>query len=123
MVKPFDLEARSLGNLSEDLAADFLKKNGFKIIKKNYRTKLGEIDIIAHRDGYIVFVEVKARKSQKYGLPQEAVTLAKQRVIRKVARAFLQEKGLQDVPVRFDVLAITFSADKKTHIEHIPFAF
>ncbi len=123
MVKAFGLEPKSLGNLSEELAVAHLKKNGYKIIKTNYRTRVGEIDIVAQGDGYIVFVEVKARKSQKYGLPQEAVTQVKQRVIRKVASAFLQENSLQDVPVRFDVMAITFSADKKPHIEHIPFAF
>ena len=123
MVKSFGPGSKSLGNLSEELAADFLKKNGYKIVSSNYRTRVGEIDIVAQGDGYIVFVEVKARKSQKYGLPQEAVTQAKQRVIRKVASAFLQEKGLEDEPVRFDVMAITFSHDKKPHIEHIPFAF
>jgi putative endonuclease len=76
---------RSLGNFAEDYAVSLLESKDYKIIGRNFRCKLGEVDIIAENDGILVFVEVKARWSQKYGKPEEAVTPAKVRTIRRVA--------------------------------------
>ena len=67
-----------LGRAGEKLAVDFLKKKGFKILKTNYKTVVGEIDIIAQDREYIVFIEVKTRSSDNYGLPREAVDRKKQ---------------------------------------------
>ncbi len=110
-------DARSTGDLSgsnniekgkkgEDIAAARLRKEGYRIIERNYRCIYGEIDIIAMHSGDIVFVEVKSRKSDEFGSPEEAVGITKQRKISKVALNYLQEKGLADHNARFDVVAI-----------------
>ena len=72
-------ENRRRGNIGEDFAADYLEKEGYKIIERNYATKLGEIDIIAEKDGYIAFVEVKSRAEDCMYSPREAVTFSKQK--------------------------------------------
>lgn len=95
----------------EGIAADFLRARGYKIIAQNYRTKLGEIDIIArHKDSYC-FVEVKTRHSDKFGLPEEAVSKFKQRQISKAALVFLKENLLLDKKSRFDVVSIIYVND------------
>ena len=100
---------RSLQNIAkigERLAVQHLKTQGYQILAENYRFQRGEIDIIAKYEERIVFVEVKTRRSLKYGLPQSAVTEQKQRQISKIALAYLQEHNLIDISCRFDVIAI-----------------
>ncbi len=99
------------GKSGEELAVALLKENGYKIIARNYKTKLGEIDIIARDRDTICFVEVKTRHSDKFGLPQEAVQGFKQRQISKVALAYLKENSLLDKRARFDVVSIIYSQD------------
>ena len=99
-------ERLELGRLGEGLAADLLKKEGFRIIAKNYRTKLGEIDIIARDRDTICFIEVKTRNTADFGLPQDAVSAHKQRQIAKAALSFLKEKKLLDSKARFDVVSV-----------------
>jgi len=101
-----------LGQSGETLALDFLKDNGYKILSKNYKSKLGEIDIIAKDKEAICFVEVKSRTSDKFGLPCEAVTNSKQRQICHTALMFLKEKKLFDKKARFDVVSILYSQGK-----------
>jgi putative endonuclease len=111
---------RITGLKGEDLAVNYLKKKGYRILEKNFRTQLGEIDIIAEQNGTIVFVEVKTRTTDAFGLPEEAVTWQKQERIKKVALLYL--KGLKRVPpVRFDVLSIELKPEPV--IEHIEYAF
>ena len=94
-----------LGQRGEGLAVEFLKKKGYKIIKQNYKTRIGEIDIIADDGGTLVFVEVKTRESIAYGMPFEAVTRYKKRKIANVALLYL--KKIKEVPpCRFDVVSI-----------------
>ena len=101
-----------LSKLGEDAAVDFLKTNGYKIITRNYKTKLGEVDIVARdRDTYC-FIEVKTRRSDKFGLPQEAVSRFKQRQISKAALMFLKTNHLLDKKARFDVVSIIYSGYK-----------
>jgi len=111
--------ARSTGDLSgsnniekgkkgEDMAAACLRKEGYRIVERNYRCPYGEIDIIAMDAEDIVFIEVKSRKSDNFGSPEEAVGIIKQRKISKVALNYLQEKKLTDHNARFDVVAIRF---------------
>jgi putative endonuclease len=96
-----------LGEKGEGLAVKFLKKNGYKIIKRNYKTPLGEIDIIANDRGTLVFVEVKTRESLEYGHPFESVNTYKRHKIANVAMLYL--KKLKDVPpCRFDVVSIFY---------------
>ncbi len=100
-----------LGEKGEELAAKFLKKNGYKIIEQNYKTPLGEIDIIAKDGDAIVFIEVKARESLAYGLPFESVNRAKKRKIASVALLYLK-RFKQTPPCRFDVMSICYKGDK-----------
>jgi len=97
----------SLGKKGEDIALDFLKKNGYGIIKRNYRTKLGEIDIIAREKDTLCFIEVKTRSSLRFGSPKEAVFPSKQRQISKVALTFLKEHKFMNEKSRFDVVCIS----------------
>lgn len=100
-----------LGKRGELAAADFLKKNGYRILYKNYKSKLGEIDIIAKDKDSICFVEVKTRSSDKFGLPQEALSSFKQRQIAKAALNFLKENNLLDKQARFDVISLLYSGE------------
>ncbi len=101
---------RSLGNFAENYAVLLLECKDYKIIGRNFRCKLGEIDIIAEKDGILVFVEVKARWSRKYGKPEEAVTPAKVRTIRRVADYYnYTHRGLAKKQ-RIDVVALEIEA-------------
>src|SRR5208283_4583898 len=95
------------GKKGEKIAADFLKKNGYRIIDKNFRCPLGEIDIVARVKSTIVFVEVKTRKSSELGYPEQAVGIKKQKKMSQLALWFMQKKKIIDVGARFDVVAIT----------------
>ena len=96
----------SLGERGERVACGFLKEQGYEILEKNYKCKIGEIDVIARRRGRLAFIEIKTRTSAQFGTPQEAVTLQKQKKIFKVAQWYLKEKKLGGMPVAFDVVAI-----------------
>ncbi len=96
------------GSLSEDMAADFLAKQGYTILERNFRFHKNEIDIIAKDQAFLVFIEVKARKNAQHGYGCEAVNAGKQKLIRKVAQAYLIFKNLSlsETPCRFDVISI-----------------
>ena len=115
---PQDLRKKILGRTGEQLTCKYLKKHGYKILKKNYKTPFGEADIVAlSKDGYTCFVEVKSRESDSFGLPSEAVTRAKQQRYRMIAKSYcnmLREEG----PIRFDVASIY-----RGEIEYIENAF
>ena len=99
---------RKIGSKYEALAAEYLQKKGYRIVERNFRSPFGEIDIIAEKDGVIVYVEIKYRSSMRYGDPLEAVDFRKQRIITKVAWYYLLTHGGNEwTPCRFDVLAIT----------------
>ena len=115
----------SKGAAGEILAARFLRNNGYTILASNYRTRLGEIDIIATDDQYIAFVEVKAREETGLFAPREAVTPAKQRRILQTAALFLQQHPTELQP-RFDVVEIVTAAGSPMtlrRIEHVPNAY
>jgi len=103
---------QDLGKKGEEAAVGLLKDNGYKIMLKNYKTKLGEIDIIASDKDTICFIEVKTRQSDRFGLPAEAVSESKQRQISKLALTFLKEKNFLDKKARFDVVSILYSQDR-----------
>jgi putative endonuclease len=117
------ISSKELGKAAEELAAAFFVEKGYHILERNYRRRCGEIDLIVEDRSQLVFVEVKARKTARFGLPQEAVTPHKQQQIIRVAQWYLSEKGYTDRRARFDVLAISFSDIKGPVIEHIPWAF
>jgi putative endonuclease len=95
-----------LGKSGEKAAVDLLRKNGYNIIARNYKTGLGEIDIIAYDRDTVCFIEVKTRNSDRFGLPQEAVSRLKQRQIAKAALIFIKEKDLFNRKARFDVVSV-----------------
>lgn len=108
---------REIGTCYEDLATNYLENIGYKIIDKNFRCKIGEIDIIAQDDIYLVFVEVKYRKDNKSGFSVEAVTISKQRIIYKVANFYMLKKNVSfETPVRFDIIG--FDGMKISHIKN-----
>ena len=112
------MNKRELGTQKELLAMQYLEQHGMKLLQRNFRCRIGEIDLIAKDGNCLVFVEVKYRSSNRYGSPLEAVNLRKQQTIRKVAQYYLLGKGQTDCPVRFDVVGICGS-----QIEHIKNAF
>ena len=95
------------GQKAEAMAARFLKRRGYKIIARNHRTRSGEIDIIAREGETLVFVEVKARTSLRYGSAKAAVTPQKQRQVAKVALGYLKMTDQSHVKARFDVVTVT----------------
>jgi len=97
-----------LGRKGEDAAAGFLKRNGYKIIARNFRNKLGEVDIIAYDGHTVCFIEVKTRSSEKFGIPIEAVSSLKQRQISRVALSFLKDNNILNKEARFDVVSVLF---------------
>ena len=88
------------------MAVRFLKKHGYKILEQNFRTQLGEIDIIAKDRQTIAFIEVKTRRSLKYGSPKTAITLEKQRKISMAALLYLKQNDQSRVDARFDVVTV-----------------
>lgn len=114
---------QSVGKQGEEAALAFLKSKGYKIEATNYRTAVGEIDIIARDKSVLVFIEVKTRRSQSFGLPYESVLLGKQAKIRRVAGQFLAENASVRRGCRFDVISILLCATGDYKIEHIVNAF
>ena len=99
-------ERQRFGQESEQMVAAFLKRNGYRILERNYRTHVGEIDIIAKHKGALVFVEVKARRSGSYGNPKRAITPAKQRKLSMAALVYLKANSAMDQRARFDVVTV-----------------
>lgn len=100
-------ERKILGNLGEKLAVLFLEKRGYKIIERNWRCFLGEIDIVAQKDGRWVFCEVKTKRNSLFGLPEERVDRKKQQKLKQLAIVYLKEKGiLEKADFRIDVVAV-----------------
>ena len=100
------ITAVSIGNIGEEAAVITLKKQGYKIIERNYRTKMGEIDIIAKDGEYTVFVEVRLRKSNAFGTPADTIDKRKQQKIIKAAQMYAVKNDIYDTPMRFDAVLI-----------------
>ena len=115
------MQSNTYGKRSEIIAAEYLKNKGYKILATNYTNKIGEIDIIAQDKDYIVFVEVKARLSQKFGHPLDAIDEVKQQKIHAVASLYLVEKRKYGKLCRFD--AISILGFENPEIRHIIDAF
>ena len=116
---------KTFGNLGEDAAVKYLKKKRYIILERNFNVHGGEIDIIAKKGDYVIFVEVKTRSGEEYGSGLEAVNYTKQQRIKKAAQVYLMRLG--DVSARFDVVAVNGFMDgkkfKTEEIEHIENAF
>ena len=102
------MNTRKVGTEYENRATIYLEKLGYQILERNYRCRIGEIDLIAGHEGYLVFVEVKYRSNAAQGYALEAVNGRKQATIRRVARHYLMSHHLpEDTPCRFDAVGIT----------------
>ena len=106
------------GIQGEDLAALYLQRNGYELVARNYRTRYGEIDLVASYKGTMVFVEVRTRRTTAFGTAQESVTARKRQRLVAVAQQYLQEHGLEAVPWRLDLIAISRSPES-TNIDHL----
>ncbi|MFA6215652.1 MAG: YraN family protein [Patescibacteria group bacterium] len=101
-----------LGQLGEKLAAKYLKRSGYQILKANYRRREGEIDLICRKNNLIIFVEVKTRTGTGFGWPEEAVTESKIEKIEQSARHYLQDNNL-NLPWQIDVISLIVSPQNK----------
>ena len=110
------MNTKVIGTKGETLAVKLLKEKKYKILEQNYTTKIGEIDIIAQIKDIVVFVEVKARKSSRFGYPREAINLTKQQKVRTVATQYMLANKLMNSKVRFDCIEIL--GEQITHIEN-----
>ncbi|MFH2096142.1 MAG: YraN family protein [Bacteroidota bacterium] len=110
-----------LGTFGEQLAVEFLMNKGYKIIKTNWRFIHKEIDIIAEKDGLLVFVEVKSRSDDFYENPQDAVSVKKQRFLLEAAEAYIEKYDIHQ-EARFDIIAI-IRKENTVNLEHIEDAF
>jgi putative endonuclease len=103
-----------LGAKGEDAAADAYRSRGYRIVARNWRCRLGEIDLVAERGGVLVFCEVKSRRGVAFGDGYEAVSWRKQARLRALAEAFLQSHGSRPQAVRFDVASVAFLRDRSS---------
>jgi putative endonuclease len=113
----------ALGQWGEEQAVSYLRKRGVKILERNFRTPVGEIDIIARSKRELLFVEVKTRRGTNFGQPQEAVGVRKQQQIIRTAQWYLKQKSTGSLQPRFDVVAILCQSDDSAVIQYLPNAF
>ncbi len=110
-------QRRPYGIEGESRAEEYLKHLGYRIIRRNFRSRFGEVDLIAYDGETLVFIEVKRRATAAFGSPQEAVHAGKQDKIARTAQFFLLVHGLPEVFCRFDVIAIGPSRDEIHHLK------
>jgi len=115
--------SHALGRSGESAAVAYLKRKKFSVVERGFRFHRGEIDIIAYDRDTLVFIEVKTRRDKIFGLPEEAVTLAKQTQLRRVAEAYLMVNNLGHVPCRFDILSVSYDEKEGYKISHLENAF
>ena len=102
-------ERQRLGEHGESIACDALEKLGYRIIQRRYRSRFGELDVVADEGGTVVFVEVKTKTDGSFSDPIESVTLQKQRRLVSMAEEYVACRGLDDTPCRFDVVGVDLS--------------
>ncbi|PQP80594.1 YraN family protein [Paenibacillus sp. PCH8] len=119
------LTRQQKGQLGEEAACCWLRENDYRIIRRNWRCRSGEIDIIASCEGLLVFVEVRSRSgASQYGTPQESVDMRKMQQVRSTASVYLQMTGKTDIQIRFDVIAVMLDkAGVTLSVNHIVNAF
>ena len=118
--KPFHL---SLGRRGEMVAWGFLTRNGYRILEKNFRCPIGEIDVIAVKQRRIAFIEVKTRAGEDYGRPEEAVHQVKRKKLTQLAKWYLKQTGQSEKPAYFAVVAVAWHGAGEPEIHLIENAF
>jgi putative endonuclease len=117
-------QRQQTGRRAEDLAAEFLRAQGCTILARNFRRRLGELDLVARRDGVLVIAEVRTRADIRYGSAAASVDRRKQRRIARATQLLLQQRAeLARLPVRFDVIVVTDVDARAPGIEWIQHAF
>lgn len=111
------------GQTSEAQAERFLREKGYRILERNLRTRLGELDLVAEDRGVLVFVEVKARMSGAFGGALSAVDARKRAKVVKLAAQYLAQRHLSDRPCRFDVIVVQGGSSAELHVDHLESAF
>ena len=114
--------SKKLGNYGEAVVVRFLCDKGYSILAQNYSAKFGEIDIVAHKDEFVAFVEVKTRRVCYFPI-STVVTRSKQQKIIKTAKLFILKSGITDMVFRFDVATVVCGDGGKSHVEYIENAF
>jgi putative endonuclease len=109
---------RQTGQQGEDLATAYLTERGYELVERNWRCPAGELDIIMEKEATLVFVEVRARRSRRFGLAEESITPAKQARLIELAQTYLQQNDLFRRSWRIDVVAVGLSSEP-AHINHI----
>jgi putative endonuclease len=108
---------KQIGDYGEKLALEAYLKAGYKVVAKQYRCAMGEIDLIVRKKDVLVFVEVRTKTTQRYGSAEESITDKKKKTIRKVSQFFLQDftynKSFNQIAIQFDVIAITIDKQNK----------
>src|SRR5688572_1877816 len=117
-----DKQRDALGDRGENMAARYLRNNGYKILERNFRCDLGEIDIVAKQGKVLVFVEVKTRTYDD-PTPEEQVNLTKQHQNTKAGKFYLTRYGTPQPPARFDIVAIVWPQGREPIIRHVENAF
>jgi putative endonuclease len=116
------MDRLSLGKISEGIAVEFLKKNHFKIIQRNFSCRVGELDIIAKDKNVFVFIEVRSTRGSLFHNPIDSLTPSKTMRIRVLAQIWLKKYGINNAPIRFDVIGIVHN-DTDIEIKHLKNAF
>ena len=120
MSKDMSLKRKEVGAIGEKLAADFLKKRGYRILRRNYRCRGGEIDIIAQHNECLVFVEVRTKRGSGFGTPEESVSFFKREKLVSLADTYLQSYNNLPPNWRIDVIAVELTSDNRvSRLEHI----
>ncbi|MGL5379820.1 YraN family protein [Clostridium sp.] len=115
---------KDIGNYGETLAFNYLRKNGYYILKRNFRNRFGEIDLICKKNDIIIFVEVKSRYSSLYGTPLESITYSKQKQIINLCNFYITLNKLYQYNCQFDVIEVFLNKDNNLFlINHIQDAF
>ncbi|MGQ9801648.1 MAG: YraN family protein [Candidatus Saccharicenans sp.] len=118
-----EINSLRFGRWGEEIAAEYLKRQGYLIIARHFQFHHTEIDLIARDGDYLVFIEVKTRSSVDFGLPEEAITERKKAYLRKAAEGYLYLNNLSQVDCRFDVISLRFDEKGQAEIEHLVNAF
>lgn len=117
------INTRLLGDKGEEIAASYLKKEGYRIVDRNYRTSRGEIDVVAYDNDKLVFIEVKTRRTREYGEGQWAIDARKQRQMIKVALTYMVHKKVIGISYRFDTIIVEDCRNNEFKIVLIKDAF
>lgn len=107
---------KNIGRIGESIAEKYLINNGYKILERNFKSKTGEIDIIAYKSNILVFVEVKTRTNNKFGFAHEAVDYRKKKKIQNTANSYINFKKIENIQYRFDIIEVYLTTKEINHI-------